>query len=97
LKEKFQTPMIIVNFKTYSEATGRNAVELAKKAEKVSDETKVSIIVAPQFADISAVAKAVKIPVFAQHIDPIRPGSYTGHVLADSVKEAGAENIDKPF
>jgi triosephosphate isomerase len=91
LKEKFQTPMIIVNFKTYSEATGRNAVELAKKAEKVSDETKVSIIVAPQFADISAVAKAVKIPVFAQHIDPIRPGSYTGHVLADSVKEAGAE------
>jgi triosephosphate isomerase len=91
MKEKFQTPMIIVNFKTYSEATGRNAVELAKKAEKVSDETKVSIIVAPQIADISAVAKAVKIPVFAQHIDPIRPGSYTGHVLADSVKEAGAE------
>jgi triosephosphate isomerase len=91
LKEKFQTPMIIVNFKTYSEATGRNAVELAKKAEKVSEETKVSIIVAPQFADISAVAKAVKIPVFAQHIDPIRPGSYTGHVLADSVKEAGAK------
>ncbi|MEM3700457.1 MAG: triose-phosphate isomerase [Candidatus Bathyarchaeia archaeon] len=83
--------MIIVNFKTYSEATGHNAVELAKKAEKVNDETKVSIIVAPQFADISAVAGAVKIPVFAQHIDPIRPGSYTGHVLADSVKEAGAK------
>lgn len=91
MQEKFQTPMIIVNFKTYSEATGRNAVELAKKAEKVSDETKVSIIVAPQFADITSVAEAVKIPVFAQHIDPIRPGSYTGHVLADSVKEAGAK------
>jgi triosephosphate isomerase len=83
--------MIIVNFKTYSEATGRNAVELAKKAEKVSRETNVAIIVAPQFADISAVAESVKIPVFAQHIDPIRPGSYTGHVLADSVKEAGAK------
>lgn len=91
MQEKLQTPVIIVNFKTYSEATGRNAVELAKKAEKVSNETKVSIIVAPQFADISAVAEAVKIPVFAQHIDSIRPGSYTGHVLADSVKEAGAK------
>jgi triosephosphate isomerase len=91
MQEKFQTPMIIVNFKTYSEATGRNAVELAKKAERVSDETKVSIIIAPQFADIASVAEAVKIPVFAQHIDPIRPGSYTGHVLADSVKEAGAK------
>ncbi|MBX5329082.1 MAG: triose-phosphate isomerase [Candidatus Bathyarchaeota archaeon] len=82
--------MIIVNFKAYSEATGRKAVELAKKAEKVNEETSVYIGVAPQFADIAAVAKAVKIPVFAQHIDPIRPGSFTGHVLAESVKEAGA-------
>ncbi len=90
LVEKIPTPMIIVNFKTYSEATGRRAVELAKKAEKVNSETRVSIGVAPQFADIVAVAKAVEIPVFAQHIDPIKPGSYTGHVLAESVKEAGA-------
>jgi len=90
LPQKLQTPMIIVNFKTYSEATGRRAIELAKKAEKVSDEINVSIGVAPQFVDIAAVAKAVGIPVFAQHIDPIEPGSYTGHVLAESVKEAGA-------
>jgi len=82
--------MVIVNFKTYSEATGRKAVELAKKAEKVSNETHVFVGVAPQFADIAAIANAVSIPVFAQHIDPIRPGSYTGHVLAESVKEAGA-------
>jgi len=90
LPKKLQAPMIIVNFKTYSEATGRRAVTLAKKAEKVSDETNVSIGVAPQFADISAVAEAVGIPVLAQHIDPIKPGSYTGHVLAESIKEAGA-------
>jgi len=90
LPKKFKTPMIIVNFKTYSEATGRKAVELAKKAERVNDETSVYVGVAPQFADIAAVAKAVKIPVFAQHIDPIKPGSFTGHVLAESVKEAGA-------
>ena len=90
LAKKFQTPMIIVNFKTYSEATGRKAVELAKKAEKASNESSVFIGVAPQFADVAAVAKAVGIPVFAQHIDPIKPGSYTGHVLAESIKEAGA-------
>jgi triosephosphate isomerase len=90
LKPKLQTPIIIVNFKTYLEATGRNAVELAKQAEKVSKETGASIVVAPQFADIARVAEAVEIPVFAQHIDPIKPGSCTGHVLVDSVKEAGA-------
>ena len=90
MKPKLQTPIIIVNFKTYLEATGRKAVELAKQAEKVSKETGASIAAAPQFADITRVAEAVEIPVFAQHIDPIKPGSCTGHVLVDSIKEAGA-------
>ena len=87
---KLQTPIIIVNFKTYLEATGRKAVELAEKAEKVSKETQICIAVAPQLVDLVAVAKAVEIPVFAQHIDPIKPGSCTGHVLAEAVNEAGA-------
>jgi triosephosphate isomerase len=82
--------MIIVNFKTYAEATGRKAVDLAEKAEKAGRETKVYMGVAPQLADIARVAEAVNIPVFAQHIDPVKPGNYTGHVLAESVKEAGA-------
>ena len=90
MKSKLQTPIVIVNFKTYLEATGRKAVELAKQAEKVSKETGAYIVVVPQFADIAPVAEAVEIPVFAQHIDSIKPGSHTGHVLADSIKEAGA-------
>ena len=90
LNTKLQTPIIIVNFKAYLEATGKKAVELAKKAEKVSKETGIYIGVAPQFADISAVSQAAEIPVFAQHIDPIKPGSYTGYVLAEAVREAGA-------
>ena len=82
--------MIIVNFKTYLESTGQKAIEIAEHAEKVSNETGVFIAVAPQFVDIAPVAKSVDIPVFAQHMDPIKPGSCTGHVLADSIKEAGA-------
>ncbi|MEM3736443.1 MAG: triose-phosphate isomerase [Candidatus Bathyarchaeia archaeon] len=87
---KLKTPLILVNFKTYLEATGKKAVELAKKAERASRETGVQICVAPQFTDIAAVAEATEIPVFAQHIDPVEPGSYTGHVSAEAVKEAGA-------
>jgi len=90
MDSRLQTPIIIVNFKAYLEGTGKKAVELAKKAEKVSKETGIYIGVAPQFADISAVAQAAEIPVFSQHIDPIEPGSYTGHVLAGSIREAGA-------
>jgi len=87
---KVKTPIIIVNFKTYLESTGQKAVELAKAAEKAARETGASIVVAPQFADIARVAEAVEIPVFSQHIDPIKPGNSTGHVLAESIKGAGA-------
>jgi triosephosphate isomerase len=90
LKPKLQPPLIIVNFKTYLEATGQRAVELAKQAERASKETSVYIAVAPQFTDIRAVADAVEIPVYAQHIDSIKPGSNTGHVLVEAVKQAGA-------
>ena len=87
---KLQTPIIIVNFKTYLESTGQKAVELAKNAEKASKETGACIVLVPQFCDISRIAEAVEIPVFAQHIDPIKPGNATGHILAEAVKEAGA-------
>jgi triosephosphate isomerase len=87
---KFVTPIIVVNFKTYTEATGKRAVELAQKCDKVHRETKIPVAVAPQLADLGRVAEAVSIPVFAQHTDPIRPGGYTGHALAESVREAGA-------
>jgi triosephosphate isomerase len=85
-----QTPLIIVNFKTYLESTGQRALELAKQAEKASKETGACIVVAPQLADIAKIAESVEIPVFAQHIDSIKPGNSTGHVLAEAVKEAGA-------
>ncbi len=88
--QKLQIPVIIVNFKTYTEATGKRAIRLAKEAEQVSSDTGVSIGVAPQLADLRAVTDAVDIPVFAQHIDPIKPGSHTGHVLAESIVENGA-------
>lgn len=90
LAKKLRAPMIVVNFKTYIESTGKRAVELAEKAEKVNEETGVSVGVAPQFTDIRTIANTVRIPVLAQHVDPIKPGGYTGHVLVEAIKEAGA-------
>lgn len=81
---------IIVNFKTYIEATGRRAVELAKIADEVSRDSGVRIAVAPQFTDLKTVVEAVEIPVFSQHIDSIKTGAHTGHVLPEAVKAAGA-------
>ena len=79
-----------MNFKTYLEATGRRAVRLAKLAEEVTHECDICIAVAPQFTDMYRMAQEVDIPIFAQHMDFVEPGSFTGHVLPESIKEAGA-------
>jgi len=83
--------LLVVNFKSYLEATGKRAIDLAKAAEKVARETGVAVVVAPQFTDLEPVSENVDITVFSQHLDPVRPGAYTGRVLAESVKSAGAE------
>jgi len=85
-----KTPLVIVNFKTYPEATGKRALELSKIIGGVAAENSVSAAVAPQYADIHRVATEVKIPVIAQHVDPITPGRNTGWVTIESVKVAGA-------
>ena len=85
-----QSPLIIINFKTYLESTGKRALELAIQAEKASKETGVCIVVVPQAIDIAKIAQTVEIPVFAQHSDPIKPGNSTGHMLIEALKEAGA-------
>ena len=87
----FKTPVLIINFKTYAQATGRRALELAKVAEKVAKELNVEIVVAVQPVDIRLVAENVGIPVYAQHVDPVKPGAHTGHILPEAVKEAGAK------
>ncbi|WP_461863105.1 triose-phosphate isomerase [Thermococcus sp.] len=87
---KLGEPVIAINFKTYAQATGKGALAIAKAAERVWRETGVTIVVAPQLVDLYRIAQEVEIPVFAQHIDPITPGSHTGHVLPEAVKEAGA-------
>ncbi len=90
MPKKIDVPIVIVNFKTYEEATGKRAIEISKKAEKVSQETGICVGVAPQLADLASVVDAVNIPAFAQHVDPMKPGGYTGHVTAESIKETGA-------
>lgn len=83
-------PILLINFKTYKQGIGKNGLKLAQLCEKVSKETNVCIAIAVQASDIRMISSQVDIPVFAQHIDPITPGSNTGHILIDTIKEAGA-------
>jgi len=83
-------PVIIVNLKTYSEASGEGALSIAKAAESVAKETGRRIIVAPPISDLALVCSSVSIPVFSQHVDNVKIGSTTGFVPPEGAKAAGA-------
>jgi triosephosphate isomerase len=89
MTSKIDYPLILVNLKTYSEAMGKKALKLARTAEKVHDETGACIAVAPQTVDLRPIIESTAIPVFAQHVDPVGHGKYTGHILPEAVVEAG--------
>lgn len=84
-------PIIVVNFKTYAESTGTNAVQLATIAEKVATDAGAIIIVVPQIVDVFQITRRVSIPIYAQHVDGISFGGNTGHILAEALAEAGAQ------
>lgn len=82
-------PIIIINYKTYIESVGKKGLNIAKTAEKVSEENGISIGVCPQFLDLRMISENVNIPVYAQHFDAVSPGSHTGHVIAETLKDCG--------
>lgn len=88
---KLKTPVFIVNFKTYKESTGRNALILAKICDEVSKKTGKEIAICVQPTDLKEISSIVSIPVFSQHIDGIDYGANTGHILAQAVFESGGK------
>jgi triosephosphate isomerase len=82
------SPVLLINLKTYDEGTGANALKLVKAVASLADATE--IIFAAQAADIRMLSKETRIPIFAQHVDPVKFGSSTGWILPEAVKSAGA-------
>ncbi len=81
--------MIVVNFKTYRQATGYRAVRLAQIFRKVMAETKVRIVAVPQVADLRNCVET-GVECWVQHVDPAEQGKNTGWITVEDVEEAGA-------
>jgi triosephosphate isomerase len=81
-------PVIILNYKTYVESTGLKGRVLTRMTHEVMKEKGVRMVVCPQTPDLY-LHRDSGIEVFAQHVDPIEPGSHTGHVLPLALVEAG--------
>lgn len=87
---KLQPPILFINLKTYAEATGKAAAQLAKAAQSVTKATKHTIVLVAQPSDIRMLVGNCMLPVFAQHVDAIEYGQHTGSILPEAVREAGA-------
>ena len=88
-----RTPLIMVNFKAYPQASGKNAVKLAKSLEEVALERGAEVILAVSSIDFHRIKEAVEIPVFLQHVDAVEPGAHTGRVTLDMAADAEADGI----
>ena len=84
-------PLVILNFKTYIESSGKKALALAKDMESAYEETGIPMIAAPQAIDIPIIKKETKIPVYAQHLDSISPGGNTGSNLLEAFIDNGID------
>ena len=85
-----RTPVVIVNFKAFPEALGAKGLRLADMCARVTEETGASIAVAPSVPDLAAIAKRVRIPVLAQHVDGVESGEHTGWTPPHAILAAGA-------
>jgi triosephosphate isomerase len=72
---------------------GREALALAKHADRIGKQYDVRIIFTPQYVDIPIIASETELLVFAQHMDSIPVGRGVGSVLPEAVKAAGAVGV----
>src|SRR3989344_9114461 len=80
--------LILINFKAYKQAIGKNAIKLAKQL----DHENVWLIV--NALDLKDVIKHVKrSKVLVEHADPVETGAFTGAVSFLEVKSAKAYGV----
>lgn len=89
---KIRTPFLVVNPKSY--LYGKRSLDLALAADKVAKETGIEMFFTCPFADIRYISEnTTNLIVTAQHMEALKPGRGMGHVLPESLKEAGAKAV----
>ena len=87
--KKSLNPFLVVNPKSY--LYGEKSLALAKASDAVAEKYGLTIFFTCPFADIRLIKENTKhVIVTAQHMESLKPGRGMGHVLPESLKEAGA-------
>lgn len=91
---------LVLNFKAYAESAGPAGYRLARAAgavaRSVGSISGVRVVIVPQTPDLALFARELHgtgCGVFAQHVDAIEAGAFTGHTSLAAVKAAGCEGV----
>lgn len=85
-------PFLFVNPKSY--LYGRESLELARAADRISEQYGLTIFYTCPYADLRLIAGETRhIVVTAQNMDALSPGRGMGAVLPESLAEAGARAV----
>ncbi len=85
--------MLLINFKTYKESTGANAVTLANHAFELAKEYGVPVAVCPNVVDLRDIARIYGGGTWAQHADFEERGRATGWLPPELLKEIGVTGV----
>jgi len=81
--------MILLNFKSYPQTFGEEALKLSAIAKQVMEITGVKIIPVLSALDAVRVKEKLDIDVYLQHVDVYSEGPHTGYVSALAAKSLG--------
>jgi triosephosphate isomerase len=88
----FSAPFFEVGPKTF--LSRRQLLELASDASEAAIEYDVAVIMTTPALDIEKVkARTPTLWVFAQHVDPKRPGRSTGAIVPEALRDVGADGV----
>jgi len=80
-----------VNFKTYSQGSGKKALELACSLEKVSKKFGWPVVLLIQPFDFYLLRQEVSLPLWLQHLDSWPAGAHTGAISLETALGAEAK------
>jgi triosephosphate isomerase len=83
-------PLFLLNLKSYPGTAGRDGLEFARLLERYAARAGVAAAIAPPIPELARVASGVRLPVLAQHVDALSPGAFTGFIVPETVRDAGA-------
>ncbi|MCI4317739.1 MAG: triose-phosphate isomerase [Thermoplasmata archaeon] len=83
------SPILLLNLKSYPGSVGDGAERIGVALERQGRMHRVAVAVAPAPMDVGRLVRRLRIPVLAQHVDPLDLGAHTGYFLPEALFIAG--------